>query len=335
MLRSAVHAEEEEDRKDVFAPVADLMVGVVFIFIMLLIAMSLDLADEQTVPLSQYQTLVSENETLRRSNDGLKAENEQLKKLLQAEQQKTRQLSLDLDAERNRANKLADFVRFIKDSNVVPLMDRLSRADETRSKLLEDVRQRLSQTGVEVTIDPSNGTLRLPSGRLFDSGRADPTARGRQTIQSLGTVLAEMLPCYGSNVVKPLNCPTLPSFTALSAVYIEGHTDAAPIVRAINQFRDNWDLSAGRAIEAFKLLRETNETLRDIKNLEGDPLLGVSGYAETRPVDRKAANRLTDEAKEQDRRIEVRITMATDRRAVGAVLTELTSRLGGIDALVR
>ena len=47
-----------EDRKDVFAPVADLMVGVVFVFIILVLALSLNIVDTaQNVPRAWYDRL--------------------------------------------------------------------------------------------------------------------------------------------------------------------------------------------------------------------------------------------------------------------------------------
>ena len=50
MFTRAAPAEQEEDRKDVFGPVADMMVGVVFIFIIMLIALSLARADANRHP---------------------------------------------------------------------------------------------------------------------------------------------------------------------------------------------------------------------------------------------------------------------------------------------
>lgn len=54
----------EDEQKDIFAPVADLMVGVVFIFMILILALSLDLSTESTVPRSTYDRVVEENRTL-------------------------------------------------------------------------------------------------------------------------------------------------------------------------------------------------------------------------------------------------------------------------------
>jgi len=122
--------------------------------------------------------------------------------------------------------------------------------------------------------------------------------------------------------------------TQLSAVYVEGHTDATPFNASRGRFRDNWDLSAARAIEAYKLMTNQFETLKNVKNKEGDALLGVSGYTDTRPVTRDAPDRRLPEYADQDRRIEVRVILTTNEQLVGSVLTELNRRLSDIDDLI-
>jgi flagellar motor protein MotB len=116
---------------------------------------------------------------------------------------------------------------------------------------------------------------------------------------------------------------------------VEGHTDVFPYGSQTGRFRNNWDLSAGRAIEAFTLIRDRFDTIRTLKNQDGDPILGVSGYADSRAADRAATNRTAPAAAEKDRRIEVRVIMATNEELVGSVLDELNARLRSVNELVR
>jgi flagellar motor protein MotB len=301
----------EEEQKDIFAPVADLMVGVVFIFIILILALSLNLATEQTVPRSTYDRVVEENASLRQQ----------------------------LAASRADVSRLVEVVRFVRDSQVAPLLQRLSKADQTRTAILADMQSRLAALNVEVKVNPDAGTLSLPSSKLFDSGQADPTVpTGRDTILRLGQVMADVLPCYAPTMAggaDPSACPASGDFSNVSAAYIEGHTDVFPYGSVTGRFRNNWDLSAGRAIEAFTLIRDHYEKLRALKNGDGDAILGVSGYADTRPLDRSATDRQAPAAAERDRRIEVRIMMSTNQEFVSAVLNELNQRLRSVDELVR
>ncbi len=284
--RSLPTAQAGEERKDLFGPVADLMVGVIFIFIILLIGLALHLQPEE----------------LAKENNSLKA-----------------------------------FARYVRDQQINGLFKRIAAANETRAQMLKDMQDRLKDRGIEVTIDPTNGTLKLPAGGLFLPGQAEPTPQGRETIRKLGEVLTATLPCY-TNVRAadhpPAGCPEINVYSTLSSAYIEGHTDVVPFSASSGRFRDNWDLSAGRAIETFKLLRETNPLLRDLRNQDGDALLGVSGYAETRPATH-AEDRYQESVRDLDRRIEVRLTMTANEAAVGEALKELSRQLEVVNDLIR
>ena len=284
---------EEEERKDIFAPVADLMVGVVFVFIVLMIALVLNLQKEDTVPKSEYEKLRVEND------------------------------------------RLTSFARFVRDSNALQIMSQLAIADQTRSQLLEELRKRLDSAKIEVKVDPRAGTLRLPASKLFEIGEADPTQTGAETIKQLGAVLSDTLPCYSldDHTNRPV-CRAGIDASRLSAVYVEGHTDVTPFSGLRGRFRDNWDLSAGRAIEAYKLMTGQFDPLKNLKNKDGEVLLGVSGYADTRPAVRDAPDRKILDIADQDRRIEIRVIMTTNEQLVNTVLNELNSRLRDIDDLI-
>ena len=167
MFASRVHKIEEEEKKDVFAPVADLMVGVVFIFIIMVLALSLVMM-EDAVPRPLYDQAAKELTEVKAQRDVLQA----------------------------RADKLSDFVAYVKTEGVVPLLDRLAEADATRAKILQMLKERLAAQGVAVEADFRNGVLRLPTGNLFESGEADPTPHGREVIRLLGAALADVVPCF-------------------------------------------------------------------------------------------------------------------------------------------
>lgn len=214
-------------------------------------------------------------------------------------------------------------------------MQQLAEADQTRTAILKDMQQRLSALGIDVQVNPDAGTLMLPSSKLFASGQADPTVpEGRDTILRLGEVMSDVLPCYVPSAAATEHCPAKRNFSNLSAVYLEGHTDVFPYGSPTGRFRNNWDLSAGRAIEAFTLIRDHYERLRTLKNPDGEAVLGVSGYADTRPALREAVDRTSPAIADKDRRIEVRLVMSTNQEVVGAVLKELGERLKSINELI-
>jgi len=337
---------ELEEKKDVFAPVADLMVGVVFIFIIMVLALSLLILDDvkNAVPKSMYDQAV---EDLNQAKD-------QIAQLI-AERDEARERATQATAERDQARdvartqteradrerasrlRLAEFIRYVRDTGVVPILGRLTEANKRRTEILEKLKDRLSVGNIQVDIDAENGTLRLPSTKLFESTKADPTPEGIEIIKSLGTSLAEVVPCYLASATRPTTCPEAEGTGILSAVYIEGHTDASPFRSTVDRFRNNWDLSAARAIEAFKIVSASDARISKLRNGDGKALVGVSGYADTRPVQEGLTQqaRMVDQVRETDRRIEVRLVMAVDKDEVQATLKVLRARLEGLDADLR
>jgi hypothetical protein len=83
------------------------------------------------------------------------------------------------------------------------------------------------------------------------------------------------------------------------------------------------------------LIRDRYDPLRDLKNQDGEAILGVSGYADTRPADRTAVDRTLPQVAEHDRRIEVRVIMSTNEQLVGSILNELDRKLEVVDGLIR
>jgi flagellar motor protein MotB len=332
-------SQEAEEKKDVFAPVADLMVGVVFIFIILVLALSLHIMDDvqNAVPRSMYDEQKARAESLdRKLAEASKTIDELItqrdRALDDAAKQKDR-----ADREHASRERLADFVRYVQSTGVVPVLGRLAEANLRRTEILEKLKERLSAGNIQVDIDDENGTLRLPSTNLFESAKADPTQKGKEVIRTLGIAIADIVPCFLVSRARPANCPPEDGAGILSAIYVEGHTDVAPFRSTLDRFRDNWDLSAARAIEAFKIVSAADQRISGLKNGEGKALVGVSGYAETRPVHEgmTSQERMNEQIRETDRRIEVRLVMAVDKEEVQATLKDLRDRLEKLDADLR
>jgi flagellar motor protein MotB len=73
--------------------------------------------------------------------------------------------------------------------------------------------------------------------------------------------------------------------------------------------QDNLDLSALRATSAFRELLKLLQGLSDYRSPDGKSVLSVSGYGEYRPVSREEGE-TADKYKERNRRIDLRILMA-------------------------
>ena len=168
---------ESEEAKDVFAPVADLMVGVVFIFIVLMLALVMNLRNEDTVPRSSYDARVAEVRSLegRLSAEilrvrALEAEKAQLAQRLDEEIQRREAAEARVRALQEANARLIAFVRFVQENNLVRLVQRLAEAGQTRADMLREMQRILRQDEIRVHIDDRAGTLRLPATALFDPG---------------------------------------------------------------------------------------------------------------------------------------------------------------------
>ena len=183
-------------------------------------------------------------------------------------------------------------------------------ANDARAKILEDIQKMLKEQGVQVSIDRDQGILRLPESVLFESGHAELNQAGQFAIAALAKSLTHVLPCYTHSESYPeANCSD--GSAMIDAVMIEGHTDTDPVSSG-RPFRDNLDLSAARATNTFRALLSASGSdqssgrplLLSFRNQSDVPVLSVSGYGEHRPI---------SEMKDPNRRIDLRILMATSR----------------------
>ena len=113
--------------------------------------------------------------------------------------------------------------------------------------------------------------LSLASEVLFASGRAQPSAEAKVVFDEIGTLLRE------SN----------------HAIQIAGHTDNVPI--ANERFRDNWSLSAARALAVIELFRAADLA---------PERLSAAAFGEYKPV----ADNSTESGRKKNRRVVVRIS---------------------------
>lgn len=186
--------------------------------------------------------------------------------------------------------------------------ENLRNAEDTRTQILEQIEEQMKRQNIKVTIHRESGIIRLPEESLrFPSMQATLQPDQIKTVSTLAFVLNEILPCYafGETSIPP-NCPASPH--KLEAVFIEGHTDNNQITGSYI-YRDNWDLSVARSVNTFRAIIDAEPALEYLKNADGNYLLSVSGYGEKRPIN----NNETVEEKSNNRRIDLRLIMATPR----------------------
>jgi len=148
---------DTEANEDYFVSMTDMMVGILFIFIIMLMVFALNF---------RQQT----DETVRLTAEQI----EQLEK----------------------ANALAEQIAALR-RQIAGEITELNKADQARGDLLEEIQKRLNEIGLAVTIDKDTGVLRLAEDAIrfaSQSSLLDDTAQ--RNVDAVAKVLLEILPGY-------------------------------------------------------------------------------------------------------------------------------------------
>lgn len=201
-------------------------------------------------------TLVSGCTNWKTKYEALNVEYENLKGLREREQLEKRQLADDL-------------------SQSQQTIDELRRQIEEQEKTPAEAS---GFAGLDVAFNPDAGTITvtLDSTLLFDSGQVELKAT---TISELDRVSSVLKQKYSDKQVE-----------------VVGHTDTDPINKTKDLWKDNWELSAQRALAVVRYLTEHGI----------DPkLIRAAGAGEYRSI----ASNSTDQGKAKNRRVEIVVYM--------------------------
>lgn len=163
------------------------------------------------------------------------------------------------------------------------IVKRFTNLDETRSELLLLLKQKLEAENIIVEVDAEHGVLRLTENAVqFETASASLDEQNELNLKIIGKVLDAVIPCYAANPPTHHDCEGFEEFQGkIDSIFVEGHTDNVPMKSY--KYKDNWDLSASRAITAYRVLIP-NTVLNQIVNVNMQPIFSVSGYGEGRPV---------------------------------------------------
>ena len=172
----------------------------VFVFSILVLALSLNIVNKaQNVPRPWYDRQKARADDLEQK---LATALDQRDRALQTANKEKR-----ADREHASRERLANFVRYVQNTGVIPVLDRLAQANYRRTQILEKLRDQLAEGKIQVDIDAENGTLRLPSARLFELPARQPDSQGTRDYPLLGASSAEVVPCYLAAASRPPDCP--------------------------------------------------------------------------------------------------------------------------------
>lgn len=189
----------------------------------------------------------------------------------------TKQLQSDLDACKGNVSELekknADLTA--KNGELQAKADELARLAAARKALHDDLQAALLALidAGQLSISIRNGmvTLSMPSGVLFDSGRATVKKDAKQMLVQV------------AGAIKSVERKFL----------IAGHTDNVSVKeKKAKKFRDNWELASARAYSVYSIISSAGVPRAN---------LAVAGFGDADPV----GDNGSDEGKAANRRVEI------------------------------
>jgi chemotaxis protein MotB len=284
-------SQVDEGEESYFVSMTDIMVGMLFVFIILLMyfVFRIQTTSEPMVPVSEHQAVINERDKATSQVKELEAEIERLRKN--------------------------------------PLERYLKLADAARENILNELKSSMGAVkGIkneDVKIIPEQGILRLSGDVLFPKGVSTivPGTPSDNAIKVLAGALYKVLPCFSLGPESNANRTCNPNAAFIDAVFIEGHTDNVPITGVLEgSITDNLSLSARRAINTMQAVYLHQPQLKQMFSIspsqaglqlgEGSsPLINAAAFGDTRPV----APNDSDEGKKNNRRIDLRVLMYSPR----------------------
>ena len=318
---------EDEDGEGYFASISDLMVGILFVFLLMLTVFALnfrDAEDDQKVEKHKYEQLQAAEAAAR----------------LEASIEK--QLALDKEREADASKRDAEAKTAEAENERlknVALRDLLRRAGEQISQDLEDRRNarvrllgRLEKTlveqGVKVTLDPESEVLRLPESLLFEVGQSTLDGQAaKSALDKVSSALADILPCYVASDIQS-NCESRDSGT-LEGVLIEGHSDRAGYSDGGRRLSEEDSARSERppfdGARPYGLQRDASaQETRPDQERQRFSSAGSLAYGARRPI--KAGDKKDDY--QQNRRIDLRFLLSERLSPVLQKLIEDIKALG-------
>ena len=222
---------------------------------------------------SKYQALEessrAEKATLQEEIVSLRSLEDTLNKDLAALRQEKQSAETEIASLNNRLAQLQQQTADIgaqKDAEI-------QRLKGTYENLVKDLKGEIEKGEIKVTQIRDKLTVNLVEKILFDSGKAEVKAKGKEVLKKVGNILKD---------VKDKD------------IRIEGFTDNVPIGGTLREkFPTNWELSTQRATNVLRFLQ-------DETGVDGARLSAI-GFGEFRPI----AGNDTPDGRAQNRRIEI------------------------------
>lgn len=230
------------------------------------------------IPKEQWEQKLRENADLQSKVSDLEGQKTKLQREIETLTKERDDLqrainALKGDMSQSDREKAALIEKLAKMNKTLEDLQRAQEAAEKRAKAFRDLVAKFKAMvdAGKLQVEVRNGLMivKLPDNILFDPGKTDLKKEGQDAIVQVTNIL---------NGIEGRK------------FQIAGHTDNKPIKSG--KFRDNWELSAQRALTVTELMIKTGMDARR---------LSAAGYADVLPV----ASNESDDGRRQNRRIEI------------------------------
>lgn len=230
------------------------------------------------IPKEQWEQKLKENADLQTRVSSLEQQKTKLEgdiERLTKERDELQRLIAALKGDMSKADleKAALLERLGKMNKTLEDLQRAQEAAEKRTKAFRDLVAKFKAMvdAGKLQVEFRNGLMlvKLPDNILFDPGKTDLKKEGQDAIAQVTNIL---------NSIEG------------RMFQVAGHTDNKPMKSG--RFRDNWELSAQRALTVLDLMVKTG---MDAKRLS------AAGYADVLPV----GSNDTEDGRKANRRIEI------------------------------
>ena len=281
MRRTKSSVDEEEE--SVFISMTDIMVGLLFIFIIIIMYFALQ-SNIDSNELRKVQTKVAEqvkqlermtSPDLKKQAAEIKRQKEELKK--QRAKNKKQRIEQEEELKKQRENfedekKTFDEITEQASGDGYSVFELyLMDASKQRDNILRWLEKYLRERDVESILDQENGILRFPEGVLFEAGEYSivPGSATDKAARILADGLAELLLCSvmskeGVPYKSYRGCQTKrrrgsnTHLAYIESIFVEGHTadksDLQSIKGSAPLLKTNLKLSARRATNTFETI---------------------------------------------------------------------------------
>jgi chemotaxis protein MotB len=298
----------EDEGAGYLIAVSDMMSGLLFIFIITLVAFILNFQDAIN---KQTDITEKQSEAIERQKEATAKQKEVTAKQSEAiERQKEvtarQQEAIEKQKEVTAIQKEATVKQKEVTETQKSIVRKLTNTDKVRTELLLNIKDELARQNIIIEVDTQHGVLRLTEQAvLFETAQDSLGEASQKNLQTIGGVMSRILPCYSIEPPKSEQCMGMADFKGmLDSIFVEGHTDNVPINS--RKYKNNWVLSAQRAISAYSYL-VPNTILENMENTSSQPVFSVSGYGAGRPVEGHKYSVAT--ADPANRRIDIRFIM--------------------------